>query len=348
MADQRTDAPDLWRRTTSRDDPNLARNAPPWVLVAVPILLLAAVLGLAYLVRGSDPPRYPKAQVAPRASNRADDAVRAYLQALAAGDSATAISVSAPTPTGPFLTDDVLATQQRVAPLRDIVVSSHAGSGTRDDVDARYSFGARPVRTRIAVIKSHGQWRVQYGTVAVDVRYARKIPGLLLWGQPLATDVVRVFPGPTRFTLADPDLALINKDSTFATEPTVGWGAPFLDVELSAGGRSRAITAAVGMLRSCQAAVRLEPAGCPQRAFDYEALGTAVTWRLVGDPSRDLDVHFDGPTYGRVRVSGEVTWTVDYAARRFGGAADRKHAEVTSFLDGTFDLKAAQAAFALD
>src|SRR6266545_2462080 len=161
MAKRRTDAPDIWRLTTRRRAPNVARNAPLWVLVGVPVGLMAAVLGLAYLVSGTDPPRPAARSAAASAPSRADGAVRTYLRALAAGDAAAAIRVSAPTPSGPFVTDDVLAAQQRAAPLRDIQVSDHAGSGSRDDVDARYSFGARHVRERIAVVKSHGRWRVQ-------------------------------------------------------------------------------------------------------------------------------------------------------------------------------------------
>ena len=348
MAKRRTDAPDIWRLTTRRGEPNVARNAPTWALIAVPVGLLAAVLGLAVLVRGKDP-RHASVRTIASAPSRADAAVLDYLQALAAGDAAAAIRASSPVPSGPFVTDGVLAAQRRAAPLHDIAVSDHAGSGSRDEVDARYWFGTRQVRTRVAVVKTHGQWRVQYGTVALDVRYARHIPGLLVWGRPVGTDVIRVFPGPVRFGSTDPDLVLLDKESSdFATAPTVGWGAPYLDVELSGAGRSRAVGATVRMLRSCQAAVRLEPAGCPQRAYDYEAMGRPVSWRLVGDPASALDVRFDGPTYRKVRVSGEVAWTADYAARRFGGAVDRKHAEVTSFVDGTFDLMAAQAAFALD
>jgi len=346
MAKRRADVPDIWRLTTRRREPNVARNAPPWVLVAIPVVLLAAVLGLAYLVQGIDPPHSTARPVA-SAPSRADDVVRAYLHALATSDAAAAITASSPAPSGPFVTNAVLAAQQRMAPLRDIVVSENGGSGSRDDVDVQYSFGTRHVRTRIAVVKSHGRWRVQDGTVAIDVRYARDIPGLSVWGRPVTQDVIYVFPGPVPFGSTDPNLAVVDKDADdFAVEPTVGWGAPNLDVELRAAGRARAVAATVNLLRSCQASVRLEPSGCPQRAYDYEALGSPATWRLVGDPARGLDVTFDGPTYRRVRVSGDVKWTVDYAARRFGGAVDRKQAEVTSFVDGTFDLAA--ASFALD
>jgi hypothetical protein len=318
------------------------------MFVLVPVLVVGAVLGLAVLAYGIGAPSHRTTRKTVSAPSRADTAVRTYLHALANGDAATAIAVSSPTPTGRFLTRGVLAAQQRVAPLHDVVVSSRAGSGSRDDVDVQYWFGRRHVRTRMAVVKSHGQWRVQYGTVAIDVRYVRGVPGLLVWGQPITADVIHVFPGPVRFTSSDSDLAVIDKDAAdYPAEPTVGWGAPYLDVRLSSAGRSRAIGATVALLQLCAASTRLEPGGCPQRAFDYEALGSGVSWRLVGDPARDLDVEFDGPTYRKVRVSGDVHWAVDYAARRFGGAVGRKHADVTSFVDGTFDLRSSTG-FSLD
>lgn len=345
---QRPDAPDLRRLANRRRDSGMARSAPPWMFVLVPVVAVAAVLGLAVLVHGIGTPSHRTAREAVSAPSRADTAVRTYLRALAGGDAATAIAVSSPTPTGPFLTRGVLDAQQRAAPLHDIVVSDRAGSGSRDDVDAQYWFGRRYVRARIAVVKSHGQWRVQYGTVAIDMRYERGVPGLLVWGRPITEDVIHVFPGPVRFTSSNPDLAVIDQDAAdYPVEPTVGWGAPYLDVRLSGTGRSRAIAATMALLRSCASAVRLEPGGCPQRAYDYEALGSGISWRLVGDPAGDLDAEFDGPTYRKVRVSGDVRWAVDYPARRFGGAVDRKHADVTSFVDGTFDLTTS-AGFSLD
>jgi hypothetical protein len=334
---QRPDAPDLRGLVTRRRESSTARSAPVWMFVFVPVLVVGAVLGLAVLAHGVGPPSHRTTRKSASAPSRADTAVRSYLRALADGDAAMAIAVSSPTPTGRFLTPGVLAAQQRAAPLHNIVVSDRSGSGSRDDVDVQYWFGRRHVRTRMAVVKSHGQWRVQYGTVAIDVRYVRGVPGLLVWGRPIIEDVIHVFPGPVRFTSSDSDLAVIDKDAAdYPDEPTVSWGAPYLDVRLSSTGRSRAIGSTVALLQSCAAATHLEPAGCPQRAFDYEALGSGVSWRLV-----------DGPTYRRVRVSGDVHWAVDYAARRFGGAVDRKHADVTSFVDGTFDL-VSQTGFSLD
>jgi hypothetical protein len=348
---QGTDAPDLRRLITRprRRDPNFAQPAPVWMFVAVPVVVVGAVLGLAVLVRGADPPHHHTTRRPASAPSRADTAVRTYLRALAGDDAATAIAMSSPTPSGRLLTRGVLAAQQRIAPLHDIVVTDRAGSGSRDDVDVQYWSGRRHVRTRMAVVKSHGQWRVQYGTVPIDVRYERRrVPGLAVWGHPITEDVIHVFPGPLRYTSSDPDLAVIDQDAAdYPVEPTAGWGAPYLDVRLSRSGRARAIVATVAVLRSCASATRLAPDGCPQRMYDYEALGSGISWRLVGDPARDLDADFDGPTYRRVRVSGDVHWAIDYAARRFGGALDRKHADVTSFVDGTVDL-ASSRGFALD
>ncbi len=102
-----------------------ARRGGYWIAVAAAVAVLAA--GVLVAVRGRHEAAGPS------------DVVRAYFAALSRSDAAAALSY-ADGPGGPtdFLTADVLALQQRLAPLREVRIDGVDDAGIVRRV--RYSY----------------------------------------------------------------------------------------------------------------------------------------------------------------------------------------------------------------
>lgn len=94
-----------------------------------------------------------------------------YLEALAGGDAATALSLAAQPPTDTrFLTADILRAQLATLPITDIFVSNapDAADGTQPLLLSA-KFGAIPSQTTLAARKVDGQWKLGAITVPLTI-----------------------------------------------------------------------------------------------------------------------------------------------------------------------------------
>ena len=140
---------------------------------------------------------------APPAATLASDAVIGYLNALAAGDAARALSYSAnPVKPGPFLTDKVLDSSIKRAPLRAITVPQVTDQQATS-VAATYRLGKTDVSTSYKVVKASGAWKLAAVSKTIDLGLVRSpsIP-MLINGVKVNSDYVDLLPGSYAFTLS--------------------------------------------------------------------------------------------------------------------------------------------------
>jgi hypothetical protein len=129
-----------------------------------------------------------------------------YLEALARGDAAAALALSAKPPaTTQFTTADVLRAQLAAAPITDITATAAPVPAGDDPQQVQYlmlsaRFGPTLSQARVAVRRTGDEWKLDTATVAVDIGSPgstdASLKAVALWG--VATDgasPVAVFPG---------------------------------------------------------------------------------------------------------------------------------------------------------
>jgi hypothetical protein len=120
---------------------------------------------------------------APQNTPRPSDAVSAYLQALAAGDATAALSYSAdPAPTGPLLTNEVLAESRNRMQLTGIDVPVVDDQNVKS-VSATYTLGSSVVNETFDVVKVSGTWKLSRAVKDLDLAFIvdGPVPGQDQW-----------------------------------------------------------------------------------------------------------------------------------------------------------------------
>ncbi|MFZ1284285.1 MAG: hypothetical protein WAQ75_09240, partial [Propionicimonas sp.] len=206
-------------------------------------------------------------------------AVRGYLEALAAGDSATALSYARTTPSDTsLLTDEILQHALRETPLTGIDVNEGSGS-TQQTVLARYLLGSTPVTAAYGVTKSGATWLLDTVTADFDVSSLGlgTVP-LALNGVPLTTDRPALFPGS--YTLTSGTKRFGVRNGSFVVESPDDRPDPdAIRFSLTTSGRTEIIKAAKARLTTCLATREGSPKGC---GFGLEApQGVKMTWSTL-------------------------------------------------------------------
>jgi len=185
-----------------------------------------------------------------------DGAVKGYLEALAAGDSATALKygVSQPQDTT-FLTDAVLAASLAINPITDInvqPVDSYSGM-TSAYVSATYAIGSDIVDTRYVVTKNGKDWLLNHVTNQVTFTYSY-VPdiGMSINGveiDPAATDNVDLFPGTYAYGSTNPLLSFSTPQ--FIVEDGDGYNSVSTDLALTRDAQPQLASAAQKVFNGC-------------------------------------------------------------------------------------------------
>jgi hypothetical protein len=267
-----------------------------------------------------------------------DETVKDYLTALAEGHAADALEYGPKPASTTFLTDDVLAKQQAKAKITDIETHTVEVKDDHARVAVKYKFGSKPQDVEATISKVKGKWQVPT-TVEMDVSDERKIPGLTLFGKPVTEDKIYTFPGPLDFATNNPNITLKNEDENdYETTPGEA-SAPVLSIDLNAAGKKAAADALTASLQKCIKSKELQPAGCPQEEFDFEAVAHTAAWKLTTDlTSLDYEANDDEDQPLLVRVDDELEWDVTYKAKDFDNHVTTQHDSTTSFLSATIDL----------
>lgn len=272
-------------------------------------------------------------------SGKAGDAVKGYLDALARGDAAAALSYSSDQPgSDEFLSDDILKRQIARWPISGVKIlsddSEHRLSFARVHVVAK--FGENTSDVTLSVKKSGKSWKLENAATKIEPLGSVEndaLETLLFFGSPVGTAPAYVFPGYIDASSNNANLAVRQK-RPYLLDGLSASGGYFndFDVTLSDAGQSATMSAISAALSSCTKSTQLAPPNCPQRARDSDVVDGTVNW---GPPDTSgLKLSFFDPYDLQARYSGDVLFPLT-AKTRSGGD---KTGVVRTFMSVRSDL----------
>ena len=193
------------------------------------------------------------------------DAVKSYLEALAAGQAATALSLGdeAPADTS-LLTDAVLAQSNKLAPLTDINVPD-VNDEYAYQVAASFKLGKQAVNENFSVRKSGDVWKLADTTQDIDLSFSRSasIP-MIVNGVRAKTTKLRLFPGTYQFTSGSPNISWGDSGLLVIQSPSdYPSGVTDLRPKLSAAGEKAFVAAVTANVDKCLKSNKVKNSGCP-------------------------------------------------------------------------------------
>ena len=236
---------------------------------------------------------------------------RAYFAALARADAPGALGLGT-VPPGPhqFLTSAVLREQERIAPMRGIVVSDPVRNGARAQVAYRYVLGfagGDQIYTGTLGLEHIASgWRLARAAVPTELVLSDAVERLTFAGIGFPWRRTLLFPGalPARFD--DPYLRL--DPATAAVAPATG-ARMFVTVEPTALARVRLLDGLGHAIDRCNRAVRPE-AACPQAST--AVVPGSLRGRLVQPLSGGITFGVSGAA-GELTMTGSVTFVGRYS-----------------------------------
>jgi hypothetical protein len=252
---------------------------------------------------------------APQNAPRPSDAVMGYLQALAAGDAVGALSFAAdPAPTGPLLTDEVLAKSGEDVELTEIQVPVVEDQNATS-VSASYTLGNAAVSESFDVVKVGDTWKLSRAVKDLDISFivGGSVP-VKINGVDVDQDSVSVLPGSYTFTTGLPYIGY-ESNVVLVKSPYVEADTYRIQSQLTKSGQKAVVSATRKSYNKCLDANSLSPQNCPMNfKSKYTYNKSTITWRQVGgDPFRKPKVSLGG-TQARVeiplnlRLSGSCTY----------------------------------------
>ena len=243
----------------------------------------------------------------------AEQVVMEYLTALADGDAAAALAYGdIPEGDRDLLTEEVLAVQLAIAPIRNFSVDVPAVSGDVASAEINYELGfeAGPVTIddTLQLVRDGRTWRIAEVAVPVTMRVTNGASRATLAGAQVPAGTQLVFPGalPISFDTENLGLAEESRVVRFAEEGDLEESA-----ELSAAGEAAVSEALDAAFQACLDGTAAAPTLCPlpedARAVPGSLAGT------VTEPASEVVLIETAPgNDGLVRIFGEVTVTGDY------------------------------------
>jgi hypothetical protein len=239
-------------------------------VVGVVVLIAGgAVLGARVFSGGTEVVAQSPGDAADREGARL--AGQQYLQALAAGDARTALSLAAHPPTDTrFLTDDVLRAQLAALPITDIT-ATNAPPAPQDDptrvqsVVLAATFGSAPSRVRVALERGEGGWKLRSASVPLLLGSPGAAAQLAVWKVPTeGAATVDVFPGAVSIGSAIRYVDIAAEVAPLLLDSLVSHSRPAIQttVTLSDAGRQAVPAAITDWVHGCYRGVA-PPAYCP-------------------------------------------------------------------------------------
>jgi hypothetical protein len=287
------------------------------ILMAVLAVVVATRSGLAGNTGSSTQRQQTQSQgAAPQNAPRPSDAVMGYLQALAAGDAVAALSFAAdPAPTGPLLTNEVLAKSGERADLTDIQVPV-VDDQNATSVSATYSLGNSAVSESFDVVKVADTWKLSRTVKDLDIGFivGGSVP-VKINGVEVDQDSVAVLPGSYTFSTGLPYVGYGSKNVVLVKSPYVEADTYRIQSQLTKSGEKAVISAARKSYHNCLDANSLSPKNCPMNfKSKYSYNKSTITWRQVGnDPFRKAKVSLSGTQASievplNLRLTGSCTY----------------------------------------
>ena len=256
-----------------------AKKGFPKVLIIVGIVVLAliaggittaVVLSRSAQTAGPDPGTGssggPGASSAPPIATKPSDAVKAYLEALAAGNAEAALALgdSAPSDTT-FLTNEVLAASNKLAPITDINVPE-VNDEFAYQVAASYKLGKQAVDENFSVTKAGDQWKLRDSfndNIDMSFRSNRNLP-LIVNGVQAKTLKLRLFPGAYEFTTGTDNVSW-GEDSVLIVQSPSEYPRGLTDIKptLTEKGEKAFRDAVKASIDKCLKSNKISNPGCP-------------------------------------------------------------------------------------
>lgn len=243
---------------------------------------------------------------------RPSDAAVRFLEAVAAGDSARALSLQQQRPKdNVLLTDAVLRESRQRAPISRIRVSQE----TPTEVELTYQLGNAEARGRFVPVKQpDGSYKVDRGTTTVQITRPKSIP-VLFNGVKIETNEVEAFPGTYEMSTGMPYITFTETQFTVSGPTSFPRLAPA--VTLTDAGRAAMLDATRRALDACIAAKDLNPPNCPQQVGmppNTRADNNTIRWQLLEDPLVNqvpkLSISDDTTAELRLSVKAKVALSV--------------------------------------
>jgi hypothetical protein len=226
----------------------------------------------------------PSQSGAPLQASRPSDAVAAYLQALASGDATTALSYAAdPAPTGPLLTNEVLAASRHRAPLSGIDVPVVEDQNAKS-VSASYTLGSSKVSESFDVVKIGDIWKISRAVKDLDISSIENgsVP-VKINGVKVSEESVAVLPGSYAFTTGLPYVGYGSQNVVLVKSPYVEADTYQIQSRLTKAGKKAVISATKRSFNRCLQQHSLSPSNCPQKfTSKYKYNKSTITWRRAG------------------------------------------------------------------
>lgn len=201
----------------------------------------------------------------PVQADKPSDAVQNYLQALAAGDAQTALSYAATPPADTtFLTNEVLAASNKLAPISGITVP------VVDDeyaytINASYTRGEKKVNTSFSVQKDGDVWKLREAAYDLDLssRLNKTVP-MIINGITVESDSIALFPGSYEFTTGTKNISYSKSNVLTIDSPSeYPRGLTKIQPTLTSTGEKAFTKAMRDSIKKCMKSKKLKNPGCP-------------------------------------------------------------------------------------
>jgi hypothetical protein len=222
----------------------------------------------------------------------------------AAGDAVAALSFAAdPAPTGPLLTNEVLARSGERADLTEIQVPV-VDDQNATSVSATYTLGKSAVSESFDVVKVADTWKLSRAVKDLDISFivGGSVP-VKINGVDVDQDSVAVLPGSYAFTTGLPYVGYGSKNVVLVKSPYVEADTYRIQSQLTKSGEKAVVSATRKSYNKCLDTNSLSPKNCPMNfESKYSYKKSTITWRQVGsDPFRKAKVSLGG-TQARVEI----------------------------------------------
>ena len=265
-----------------------------------------------------------------RATSAPEAKVRAYFAALARSDAPAALALG-DIPAGPhgLLTSQVLAEQQRIAPLHDLHILDVAEDGSAATV--RYSYQLRFPRGNqeftgsLALTRGGHGWRLAAVAVPVAITVDQARDRFTFAGAGVPDGLTVMFPGalPIRF-----DTANLQVDQSTAAVQFDGDRTLDVSVEASAAARAALTTKLAALVRTCLS--NSPAANCPTppgRVVPGTLAGT-----LVGALSPKLTFSVGASAGGTIDLSAKIVVSGRYQELAYDNVATQHSGRIALVL----------------
>lgn len=265
------------------------RTRRPWLIAIAGLVAVAVAVAMIMVFLRPRPTTDPGVSVSQSATLKlasADELVRRYFTAIAAGRAEEALGYG---PAGPgdraLLTDAALRTAQKALPIQDIDVEPSGQNAT--SVAVSYTAGSQRVTTQVPVRRqADGAWRLDHATVSVSISAKRSsgVP-VIINGRKVDANLLEVFPGGYAIATGLPFVEYA---------PGAGFSVSRLDAtpevtqlatRLTGEGERALRTAAEASLARCLEQRSLAPPNCPFATTSAEPIDpNSIRWSLRNRP----------------------------------------------------------------